>query len=101
MNTDAELDPIYKCWFNFVDLHGTASAFTNAGEIWFEDVSRYATILDQCSCSFGSKPDRLESWSSGNLVDMFIFVTALLPEIIWTMNMCEVQPWTECHIQCP
>ena len=62
--------------FDFVDLHGTSSAFTNAGEIWFEDVGRNTTILDQCSCSFGSKPDRLESWSSGNfIVHMFIFVT--------------------------
>ena len=71
--------------FDFVDLHGIASTFTNAGEIWFEDVSRNATILDQCSGSFGSEPDNLESWRSGNLVDMFICYKTILPEIIWTM----------------
>lgn len=76
--------------FDFVDLHGTASAFTNAGEVWLEDVNRNATILGQCSCSFWSKPDKLQSWSSGNLVDMFI----LLQDITAWNHLDNEQTWS-------
>jgi len=89
--------------FDFVGLHGTASTLTNAGEIWFEDVSRNAAILDQCSCSFWSKPDSFKSWSSGNLVDIFIFVSrnnCLKSFGQWTYTVRELQPWAEC-VQCP
>lgn len=87
---------LYIAVFDFVDLHGATSAFTNVWEIWFEDDNWNSTILDQCSCSFGSEPDRLKSWSSGNLVVCFSFKT-LLPKIVWTISICELQGQNVCN----